>query len=586
MKKQKIKTRAEFAVTAAAVIAVAALANYLSNSFFFRIDLTENKQYTVSDATKRVLRGLDDIVTVKAFFSKDLPPETHNTVNTARDLLNEYKNIAGGKLRVSWIDPAGNEEEANSARSLNVPEITLQTIKQDKAQAMKGYMGIGIMYADRKESIPVVQNLANLEYDLTQAIMKVKRASAPKIGILKSQAADFIPPEIGARMNMGEETTDKKFAPLFRNLEQDYDVVTVDVSEGAPIDKDIRTLIIPGGDRFGDRAVFEIDQFFMNGGNLLVLANATTVSFQYGPQGYVRETKLLELLEHYGVRVERNMIMDASCGHVQVPRNVGPFTINELVPYPYFVRIVADGFAQNNPVVSAQSELMLGWASSLTHVNDTAAGAADVAAAPLAFSSAQSWEVTGHFDLNPQAEYQIPAKELLKPHLMATHLSGGFKSFFDGKPVPPVREKNPDDEDDKMSQINLTGDDKDRAITPSNANANLVVIGDANFISAQNANRPNIIFMLNLTDWLSLDNNLIAIRSRALKDKTINPNVLEEGSSTPGMIRWINLLLMPIAVAAAGIIISLKRREKAAPVAATAATTSNNTTEGKPDEEK
>jgi ABC-type uncharacterized transport system involved in gliding motility auxiliary subunit len=100
-----------------------------------------------------------------------------------------------------------------------------------------------------------------------------------------------------------------------------------------------------------------------------------------------------------------------------------------------------------------------------------------------------------------------------------------------------------------------------------------VVISDANFTSAQNATRPNITFLLNLVDWLSLDNNLISIRSRTLRDKTINPNILEEGSSKPGMIRLVNLLLMPLIVAVAGIVISLRRRERVAapvPVAATA----------------
>jgi len=569
MKNKKIKSRAEIAAVIGAVIAVAALLNYVSNRFFYRLDLTENRQYTVSDATKRVLRGLDDIVVVKAFFSKDLPPETHNTVSTVRDLLSEYKNIAGGKLRVTWEDPAGSEEASAAAASLGVPEITLQTIKRDKAEAMKGYLGIGIMYADRKEAIPVVQNLANLEYDLTQAIMKVKRSSAPKIGVLKSQSADFIPEQIRAQMNMADDVTEKKFSPLFENFKRDYEVVTVDVSEGKPIDRDIKTLIVPSGGRINERAIFEIDRYFMNGGNLLALANAVEVSFQYGPQGSVQESPLLELLEHYGVRVERNLIMDASCGYVLVPRNVGPFTINEQIPYPYFIRIGADGFAKNNPAVSSQSELLLGWASSLTHVPDTA-GAAKVTAAALAFSSEKSWAVTDNFDLNPQPNYNIPSADVLAPHTMVMYLSGGFKSYFDGKPVPPAREKAPDG-DGAINQINLSGSD-DSPAPPSNANGNLVVVGDANFISAQNASRPNIIFMLNLVDWLSLDNNLISIRSRVLKDKTINPNVLEEGSNKPAMIRWVNLLLMPILVTVIGIIISLKRRESvSAPAVASAA---------------
>ncbi|MCL2218793.1 MAG: GldG family protein [Chitinispirillia bacterium] len=564
MKKTKIKSRAEVAVVIAAVIAVVALVNYVSNSVFYRLDLTEDRQYTVSNATKRILRNLDDIVTVRVFFSKELPPETHNTVTTVRDLLNEYRNIAGGKLRVSWEDPTNNPEAVNAAMSMGVPEIQLQTFKRDKVEAMKGYMGIGIMYADRKEAIPIVQNLATLEYDLTQAIMKVKRDAIPKIGVLKTQTADIVPPQIRAQMNMNDEVTEKKFAPIFESFKRDYEVVAVDVSEGRPIDRDIRTLIVPGGAHFTERAAFEVDQYFMNGGNLIVLTNAVNVAFtQYGPQANVAETPLLALLEHYGVRVERNLIMDASCGHVMVPRSVGPFTINERLPYPYFVRITGDGFTQDNPVVSAQSDLMLGWVSSLTRAPDPENVQNNITVSILASSSGQSWAVTEPFNLNPQEEYILPAREMLKPHALVMHVTGSFKSQFDGKPIPPAKNETPDEEDeDKISQIKLHDGDKDRSVVSSNTNANLVVVGDATFISAHNASQTSITFFMNMVDWLSLDNNLITIRSRTLRDKTINANVLEAGSGKPGMIRWINLLLMPALAAAAGIIISLKRRER------------------------
>jgi len=560
MKTKKIKSKAEMIVVACAVIVVVALVNYVAGKFFFRIDLTENRQYTISDATKRILKGLDDIVTIKVFFSKELPPEVHTRVNEVRDILSEYKSVAGGKLRVTWEDPAESDTIRNLAMSLGVPEIRLQTFKRDKAETMLGFMGIGIMYADKKEAIPVVQKLETLEYDLTQAIMKVKRSAAPKIGILKSQSADFIPAEIGARMNMADDKTEKRFAPIFENFKRDYDVVTVDLSEGKPIDKDIRTLIIPGGDRYTDRTLFEIDQYFMNGGNLIALVNAVNVTFQYGVQGTVRETKLLELLEYYGVRVERNIIMDASCGQVQVPRNLGPFTINELLPYPFFVRITRDGFSADNPVTSSQSDLMLGWASSLSQASDTS-GKHKTATVTLASSSEQSWEVKENFDLSPKANYDLPPKETMKRHALAMYVSGAFTSYFDGKPVPPVKEKSESDSGDAMSKINLAGDDRDRAVTPSNKSGNLVVVGDANFISAQNASNPNVTFLFNLVDWLSLDENLISVRARTLRDKTIDPNILEVGSAKPGIIRAINLLLMPIVVILVGIIISLRRRE-------------------------
>ncbi len=569
METKKIKSRTELIVVIAAVLAVVALVNYGANRWFQRIDLTESKQYKVSDATKKILKNLDDIVNIKVFFSKDLPPETYNTVTTVKDLLSEYQNIAGKKLRITWVDPAEDAEAVNEARSLNVPEVTLQTVKKDKAQAMKGYMGIGILFADRKESIPVVQNLNNLEYDLTQAIMKVKRTATPKVGILKTQDADFVPEQIGASMNMQEETTEKKYSPLFDQLRQNYNVIPVDISEGKQIDSEIKTLIVPGSSRFTDRQIYEIDQFFMKGGNLIVLTDPVTISFQYGPNGSVQESKLFDLLEHYGVRVERNLVLDAFCSQVSIPRNYGPFTMNELVPYPYFVRVGNNGFDKNNPAVSSHPELILAWASAVTLKTDSASG---VKGSILASSSDQSWVASGHFDLMPKAEYSIPEKDQLKSQGLAAYLTGDFTSYFKGKSIPPAKEKSAGD---TISQINLSPEDANRTIQESNSKGNLVVVGDADFVSAQNTTRTNLLFMANMVDWLSLDDNLIQIRSRVLKDKTIDANVLKEGSKKPNMIRLANIVSMPVIIIILGIFISIRRREKvAAPVSQSTSTSS------------
>lgn len=569
MESKKIKTRSELVIVIAAVLAVVALFNYAANGWFKRVDLTENKQYTVSSASRKILKKMDDIVNIKVFFSEDLPPETYNTVTMVKDLLNEFKNIAGDKLQITWVDPSQDKDAVTSAQSFNIPEITLQTVKKDKAQAMKGYMGIGIMYGKEKESIPVVQNLNNLEYDLTRAIMKVSRESDPKVGILKTQSADFMPNQISSQMNMQQETTEKKYEPLFEQLKREYTVETVDISEGKPIDSEIRTLIVPGGTKFTDRQIFEIDQFFMNGGNLVVLTDPISISFQYGPRGMVQESKLLELVEHYGVKVERNLVQDASCSFVEIPRNLGPFTIREKIPYPYFVRVGSKGFNKDNPAVSSLSEIYLPWASSLTLKADTGETSEDkkVEATILASSSDKSWTESDRFDLQPKAEYDMPDTNDMKALPLAAHLSGDFTSYFKGKPVPPVKEEK---SDSAATPIKLSPEDANRSVKPSNTEGNLVVIGDADFVSAQNANGSNLLFMHNIVDWLSLDDNLIQIRSRVLKDKTIDANILEEGSKKPNMIRLANILTMPLLVIIVGIIISLKRREKVAVAVSTA----------------
>ena len=71
------------------VAGIVLLLNVLSRQLFFRIDLTEGKQYTLSNATKNILRNLEDPVTVKAYFSKDLPANVAKTKKDFQEMLVE-----------------------------------------------------------------------------------------------------------------------------------------------------------------------------------------------------------------------------------------------------------------------------------------------------------------------------------------------------------------------------------------------------------------------------------------------------------------------------------------------------------------
>src|SRR5690606_3605830 len=103
-----------------------------------------------------------------------------------------------------------------------------------------------VLYEDKKETLPVVQNLQNLEYDLTMAVMKVSRKSIPKIGILKIDTLPPKPPFMQQAPNSIPETTEEKLAQAYENLRTNYEVVTVDLSKGEPVDSTLKTLIIPG----------------------------------------------------------------------------------------------------------------------------------------------------------------------------------------------------------------------------------------------------------------------------------------------------------------------------------------------------
>ena len=571
METKKIKTHMELVIYSLIILGLVMVVNYLGTVWFKRLDMTEGKEYTISAATKKIMKSLDDIITIKVYCSKNLPQQLQKSVTDIKDMLAEYKAYAGKKLRISWVDPSESENGKQEARTLGINEMQMQTIEKDKAQVINGYLGIVVLFADRKEVLPFVQNLQNFEYDLTLAIMKVARSSTPNVGILKVDTLPEVPEavkrQMGDRLPKPEERTDVKFANLIEKLGDNYGVVTVDnTAQGTRIDTALKALIIPGAPAFSDRALFEIDQYFMKTGKLIVLASGMRIDFHkyYGPMPVNVESKLLDLLKFYGVKIDQNMVVDASCGQVQVPQKVGPFTMNVAMPYPYFVRIGADGFNRNNPAVSPLSDVIMPWPSSLTLLVDQADSSAGVSgqhgikATILAHSSKKSWTVSGPVDLNPQQNWQQPSGGM-KPATLAAHLTGNFKSFFAGKMIPPVNQSAAD----QMSKIAAQPrpEDANRVILTSNTNGHLVVVASDNFVASQNASPANLMMAVNLADWLTQDENLIAVRTRTMKDRTIEADLLKKGSATPNIVRVINIVTMPLLVILAGIVIFLRRRK-------------------------
>lgn len=544
-----------------------AVANYLASKKFLRMDLTENKMYSITDASKKLLENLDDIINIDVFFSKNLPPNLKKIEADVKDILTEFKAYAGNNLRITWEDPNEDEEVKRRAKAFGIPEIQMQTFEKDKAQVINGFLGLVVRFSDKKEIIPVIQNMTNFEYDLAQNIMKVSRTAIPKIAILKTDTMPYFNQQMRMQMKgqLPPDPTEEKYKPMFDQLKQNYDVQTIDISDGKPIDQAIKTLIVPGGDdnSFTERDIFEIDQYFMKGGNLIILADAIRISMERGVNAMMQSPLILKLIEHYGVRIEKSLVLDASCGQVQIPQQVGPFRMNVPMDYPYIARIIKTGFNKDNPAVSGLAEMIIPWASPLTLLlgEDSTASEAKVTSTVLVQSSEKSWIESGRFNLNPQQDWRkifAEKQENLKTSNLIVHLNGNFSSYFAGKTIPPVPSQS---DSTSIGEIKLSDEDKNREIVAANTSRNLIVSGDSDFLTSQSAAPGNLAFLLNVVDWISLDENLISIRSRSLIDRTIKNDKLAAGKSYATTIRFTNILLMPVLLIIVGLVFYFKRRE-------------------------
>ena len=522
------------------VFAILVAISYLSSRRFVRADLTDDKRYTVSASTKNVLKRLDDVVTINAYFSRE-PAQIAQIRRDVRDVLDEYRAFSN-KLQIDFIDPGDDEKKRNEVRFMGIPEVQMNVYEKDKAQVANVYMGIAVIYEDKKEILPVVRNTFTLEYDLTSAILKVTRTEEKTVGFLSGHDELDI-----------DDT--QRFGDMRRELSKQYTVRKVSIDQGREIDKDVATLVVAGPKQaLTEREKYEIDQFIMRGGRAIFLVDAIQI-----PEGTLQAqpltTGLNDLLEHYGVKLGNNLVLDdASQG--QLTYTQGYFTVRS--DYPYFVRVlnqyrdlsgeIARGLSDESIVTSQLESLTLNWASSIElfpKEDDP------IEAIALAKTTDRSWTVQSPYNLAPNAQLKPPSSAR-KSHTVAASLSGVFKSFYADKDIPSNETATADQTEGEVQAETATSEDR-TTITESDS-TQIVVVGNSAFLQFGGQNERT--FFLNTIDWLTLGEDLIHIRSRGVTDRPLKE--VSEGQKL--FLKFANIAGVPIVVVAFGLIRYLLRR--------------------------
>ncbi len=177
------------------ILAVVVLLNIASTTLFFRFDITKDRSYSLSRASKQSVATLQEPFTIKAFFSKSLPAPYNNTEQVLRDLLEEYT-LAGNRFFGYSIISMPSKEELNSgkgldkedeARKYRVFPIQIQNVEQDEIVLQTVYMGVVFIHGDIIETIPAITSTGNLEYEITKIITKMGN----KISALLSLRSDI-----------------------------------------------------------------------------------------------------------------------------------------------------------------------------------------------------------------------------------------------------------------------------------------------------------------------------------------------------------------------------------------------------------
>ncbi len=527
------------------VLGILLAVNVVGIRLFTRVDLTRNKQFSISKVSREAVSGLTDRLVVKAYFTKDLPPPFNTTERYVRDLLGEYESRSGGKMKVVFIDPS-DETSAEEARKAGITEVTHQVIEKDQASEKKGFRGLIFSYMGDTQKIPVITDTKGLEYDITNLILMMSQTRR-KVGFLTGhgEPKTMVPPQDPYNPDPNQE---QPGLAMTREELRQYQVMEIDLDSGqSPVPEDVEALVVVAPNQpIGDLELWRIDQFIMRGGNVAFFVEGVTVDASMGMLATEpSKAGLEEFLAHYGVKLGQDIVFDLQCDTLPVR---GPLGIPLAKRYPGWPM---EEITNEHPSTFKLPLLTFPWASSLQASPSPGAGKLDVTV--LATSTPDSWRETGDIDLDPNQDWKArfdKAKDM-GPFNLAMAVEGNFKSFFAGKdltqlegsggaPVDPALLEGMKEATDKPGRILVAGSSQ-MVLDP-------VVQILARLHGAQERS-ANMAFAVNTVDWLTASQGLIEVRGKGVE----NPRLNIESESTRNLLKYGNILAWPILVVAAGL---------------------------------
>jgi ABC-type uncharacterized transport system involved in gliding motility auxiliary subunit len=506
-----------------------------------RADLTRDRQFTLSPASRKTLENLDDIVTLKVIMSRDLPADFRQRRTEVMDWLQEFKAHSGGKVRLVVEDPGDDAEKRQAAEGLGIQEVSLRSENRESMEVTKGFFGLALLYGDKKEVFPVITGLSTFEYDL---VVKLKRltGSMKTIGIVEgADGARYTvalpggaqPPMVGFEQN---------FPTLKAEMDRLFQVIPL-YPDYLPIDTAVDLIVVLAPRYLGEMEKFRLDQFLMRGKSVLFLTPGMDVDMAAGFQAQPSNNGYEDLLAHYGMGVRKNMLVEprdweqlrfGSAGNAGVQR-----------PYPYWMVENYGTFSPDNAITAKLQTLSFPWASSVEWGVGGQGPVEGARTEVLVRTTPFAWEEGGMLLLTPRdlAEYQPQEPQSFPLVVLRT---GPLKSYYAGFRPP-----------------GLPPGDSASFQAVSRGEPRLLVIGNAlfatDFYVGYTGATGNLVLLLNALNQLALDPDLIQIRGRQITEAPLDPDAAAR-LKTP--LTVMNLLLAPMLIALVGIFAGLRRRRR------------------------
>ncbi|MFP4366237.1 MAG: gliding motility-associated ABC transporter substrate-binding protein GldG [Bacteroidales bacterium] len=562
----KREYRKQHLVRLGLLIASLVLISFISGQLFLRLDLTGDKRYTLSPATEDILGELDDIVHIRVYLDGDLPVGFRRLSNAVREMLDEFRVIAGHPIHYEFIDPAGIDDKALREdlfnqlydKGLRPTNIDITERGGGRSQklvfpgALVSYKGNEkpVNFLKNNPALPGEQNLNNsmqsLEYEIIASIHNLIKPETKKVAFLEGHG------ELDELLVSGVSESLMRYYDIFRGRINENDLGSLDDYDALIIAKPVEP--------FSEAEKYIIDQYIMKGGKVMWFVDPVSIdldSLTYASEAValINDINIGDQLFRYGVRLNPDLVMDLNC--LLIPLNVALADEEaRFVPAPWYFSPLLSGNGAH-PVTKGLNNVKAEFAS----VVDTVGSDPSIASKVLLRTSEATRVVNAPLMVSlDMARGQPDQAEFNNPHQpVAVITEGEFPSVFAnrvissiiGRDDPGFRERG---ERTRMLVV-ADGDIIRNDVTVTDGIPEPLPLGYDRYSGQTFGNRE---FILNAVNYLLDEDGLMELRSRELQLRLLDRSRVSEERS-----KWqiINMILPLAIVIVFGLLYNWSRRK-------------------------
>ena len=446
-------------------IGILIVVNMISEQMFLRLDFTADKRYTLSTATKDILEDLDDVITVTAYFTENMPPQLQKSRKDFEDLLIEYENRSDGNVVYEFINPNENEAEEQKAQQKGISPVMVNVTEKDQVKQLRAYLGAVLQMGEKTEIIPMIQPGSGMEYSLTTSIKKISVMDKPKVAFLQGHG----------------EPSPNASVQVLQQLAVLYDVEPLTITDTADIPTYIKTIaIVNPTDTFPQSDFAKLDKYLSTGGSIYLAYSNLQTDLQSQYLSTLPDIGIMGWLADKGITMNNQYVIDANCGAVSVRQQNGMFIMNRQIEFPYFP--ILSKFSEH-PAAKGLEGVIMPFVSSLSFLPKDSA----VNIQPLVFSSENSGVVNTPVYIDIQKQWSE-------------------SDFNAPSQVVAIAAEGP-----------LAGTSNSKMVVI--ANGAFAVNGEGQ--QQQQVNQDNVNLASNSIDWLSDDTGLIDLRTKGITSRPL-----------------------------------------------------------------